>query len=1429
MHSYSNLIVKRYFLALLVFLCPLIYPQILKAETWYVDNINDCSGTGSFDSPFCKIEDAVTVAVNGDTIFVKEGIYEYSGYIETSPIILKPGITLKGENVDSTIIYGDETWNVVGIISGADNSIIDGFTFNGTSVVLPIMCDSTSPTIQNCIFDVSGNGVICKNNASPLIRSNKFYSSFINVLASSSPVIQNNVIVGNYHYGITITDSSPTIENNTIAGNGTFGIMCSHSTPVIKNNIITYNGQYGINCGQGSSPEISYNLVSFNDDNYYDCEPGTGDITGMVFFADPENGDYHVMECSSSIDMGDPSDEYSNEPEPNGGRINLGAYGNTPEATVSSSSYSGPKYVDCNIETSGDGSSPENAFKSIKEAMYIASAGDTIYLSPGTYTSTPDDPIYIKSGITLQGEDKATTIIAVEPRDSSALKINGENIILKNLTIKGLLNTGCEMHCYDSSIEITDCYFENVEVRLHNSSQSIIHGNTFYESPLILYSSDLTIKNNLFNSGGIYLNYSSPEISNNTLVYRGIGLSSPSFPVIKNNIIAWSDAPGISCYNTYGTSIPVLLYNNLWRNGDWRNGNDNYKGCESGAHDISIPPSFINESENDFHLQRTSQCVDAGDPSSDFSNEPAPNGGRINLGAYGNTTETQTSPTVKESDEWYVDSSVSESGDGTSWATAFKTITAAVDMAKPGNTIYVASGTYYEKPIIYKPLITMIGSSKEDTIIDGEYHQYIAGGPFIGFHILEDNFQITGFTIRDSPRNISLDGVSDTKLQELKIGGEAFIVFESIELRGATNTIIENCEIDDSTLVESSSGKITIKNNVMNFINIRSGDGFIIEDNQIWGGVYINEASNVIISNNLSSGVSVRGENIKVTHNIVLGGVGFNSSGTGLIANNIMINTPLSSPSTGILVTSSSTKVLNNTVFNFSKGIGISGTSSPEIINNLIFKKDFQYSYGIEVSDDSNPVIKNNNIDTLGSGALYSGIEDQTGISGNIAMDTNNLGDFSLLPGSVCIDKGDNSINLASLGVYNDVYGNTRVVDGDNNGSAIIDIGAVEQDSSPKEVIEFSLKVGNSWTYNGIYQGTSYILEREVIELDETTFSVPSYVVETRIDGIGIQKSWYRSENGKLILFRDNIYEEDNQSYNLNYRMGLIEAWIPQTARLNTISTSLVRYGATVIGQSYIYLQSLGLDSISLESGDAEAYKVLTRKQTWLPQEENISNYTQWIVPYVGVMKSEGDDYVEELVSFSLENGTITESSDADNDGVKDYLEIGIYKTDWKVSSSGGGGGGGSTSTTTDEGGGGGGGGGIFGTIDLAALTGYHLDWKEKDGTAVYMPVTDWIRALKGAQTHVESFAPGLARFIREQFDALERKAKPDQDGFLSKAGTYLFPVFGKIAEMYLYAVDSHELMDNAYKKTTISIREFNNLEKQRTAVSSHLVKENSD
>ena len=114
----------------------------------------------------------------------------------------------------------------------------------------------------------------------------------------------------------------------------------------------------------------------------------------------------------------------------------------------------------------------------------------------------------------------------------------------------------------------------------------------------------------------------------------------------KNNIIVNNRAYGI-----YGNVIS--RYNDLWDNDSGNYGG----GALPDTTDISVDPLFANP-PYDFHLKSkygrwadtswvnddtTSPCIDAGDPSDAYDNEPEPNGDRINLGAYGNTKEASKS------------------------------------------------------------------------------------------------------------------------------------------------------------------------------------------------------------------------------------------------------------------------------------------------------------------------------------------------------------------------------------------------------------------------------------------------------------------------------------------------------------------------------------------------------------------------------------------------------------------------------------------------------------------------------------------------------------------------------------------------------------------------------------------------------------------
>lgn len=68
-----------------------------------------------------------------------------------------------------------------------------------------------------------------------------------------------------------------------------------------------------------------------------------------------------------------------------------------------------------------------------------------------------------------------------------------------------------------------------------------------------------------------------------------------------------------------------------------------------GEGNINKDPMFVNSIRwpYDFHLLSTSPCVNAGDPFADYSSEPAPNGGRINIGAYGGTDGATSSDILR--------------------------------------------------------------------------------------------------------------------------------------------------------------------------------------------------------------------------------------------------------------------------------------------------------------------------------------------------------------------------------------------------------------------------------------------------------------------------------------------------------------------------------------------------------------------------------------------------------------------------------------------------------------------------------------------------------------------------------------------------------------------------------------------------------------
>ena len=191
---------------------------------------------------------------------------------------------------------------------------------------------------------------------------------------SSNASLNTNTIIGNLiydvgRYGISLgriqfpRQYTVNIIGNTIYKAGSDGIYsgdngsnggqnAEYYVINIKNNIISDCNGYGINLEKYKSYSISYNDLYNNTLGKYGSGiSGENDISVNPLFANPENGDFHLKSeygrwnpnqkqwvydsvTSPCIDAGDPADDYSNEPDYPNGRINLGAYGNTREASL---------------------------------------------------------------------------------------------------------------------------------------------------------------------------------------------------------------------------------------------------------------------------------------------------------------------------------------------------------------------------------------------------------------------------------------------------------------------------------------------------------------------------------------------------------------------------------------------------------------------------------------------------------------------------------------------------------------------------------------------------------------------------------------------------------------------------------------------------------------------------------------------------------------------------------------------------------------------------------------------------------------------------------------------------------------------------------------------------------------------------------------
>jgi hypothetical protein len=336
---------------------------------------NTTSGT-----KYDHIRHAINEANHGDEIVLSEGVYNENINFSGKNLTLSSIDPGNPAVVAGTVLAGDGP--VITFATGEDaGCVLTGFTITGPQAA--IYCLGSSPAISACrIENNGGNGIELREGSNPAITNcqiNANAGAGIDMQARQSgrftiynyPIITNCIITANFQSGIS--GGMPAITNCTIVANTGLGISNSNST--VMNSIIYYNNA-GTDRVEGVPPSIrgqdardTSDAATVTYSNVQGGWPGQGNTDAVPCFAEPGfwnlggtlddvtddfwvPGDYHLRSqagrwhadsqswlldvlSSPCIDTGNPDSDFSAELQLNGDRINMGAYGGTPQASMS--------------------------------------------------------------------------------------------------------------------------------------------------------------------------------------------------------------------------------------------------------------------------------------------------------------------------------------------------------------------------------------------------------------------------------------------------------------------------------------------------------------------------------------------------------------------------------------------------------------------------------------------------------------------------------------------------------------------------------------------------------------------------------------------------------------------------------------------------------------------------------------------------------------------------------------------------------------------------------------------------------------------------------------------------------------------------------------------------------------------------------------
>lgn len=625
----------------------------VQADTFYVrvcppEDASECSDTNDGRSPqtaWATLRKAATYVNQfgnpGDVVIAGPGVYA-EGDVSLArpglpprlgaparPIVFRadPGGGQTGDAPGPVTVDAAGAYDTGFLISGASDVVVSGFRIARARVAgVQVRSNAEGETADRAVI---ANNIIVANGGNHVGRG-------VDVLDGREVLVFNNFIADNASVGISVGGIAPgspyaRIINNTVAGHRPiggvgFGIVIgagrdeSSDEPSaspgawLLNNIVTGN-DIGIDVKSRSICDYlaAFNLVNApNPTNAYGASTphDPSDIHGDAALVERSDGTYALALLgqdpggpSPAIDAGSEAarvlglDDASTRLDgaPDSSRVDIGYHADNRDYPLLEAAPIVPAslYVRAAGSDFNDGSSPQQALRSIQRALDTAPAGTTIVVGPGTYAPAAIGSTTLgrASPVDLQADpsgsqtgDAAGPVLVDGGGNANGLRIVGYcSTRIEGFTVTNAVS-GVRIEQADHSVLRNNVSGANLETGfvVKNAPGALVRDNVSVSNRKlgieIVDSDDVAVTNNLVygngtrgSGGGIQVGGTAGSrravIQNNTVYGNGAnglligtgGVASPG-ALVRYNLIAANGKNGIQLDNNNTGGISAIGY-----------------------------------------------------------------------------------------------------------------------------------------------------------------------------------------------------------------------------------------------------------------------------------------------------------------------------------------------------------------------------------------------------------------------------------------------------------------------------------------------------------------------------------------------------------------------------------------------------------------------------------------------------------------------------------------------------------------------------------------------------------------------------------------------------------------------------------------------------------------------------------------------------